>query len=110
MDPLLIFAMVIAGIELLCIVAYVVLVVLLCIGILVALFDEWVQENSFTEDDMVFVTQQVSTAVSSGKYSHIQGVLNTKTKTIRGAWKIKAESVDSELQSRFKNADVILIT
>ncbi len=86
--------------------AYIVFIYLLTIVALVELLEEWETNNYVDEQDVGFVTK----AIASGNCTHVEGVWNKRTQKVRGAWKIKAEKVDSTTSSKLNQCDVLLIS
>ena len=86
--------------------AYVISIYLLTIYALVECLDDWATNNYVDEDDVGFVTK----AISAGNCSHVEGVWNRRTNKVRGAWKIKAQNVDSNVSSKLRESDVLLIS
>ncbi|NEP81701.1 MAG: hypothetical protein F6K39_28185 [Okeania sp. SIO3B3] len=73
---------------------------------LVDCLEDWARDNYVDNDDVGFVTK----AISSDNCSHIEGVWNKRTNKVRGAWKIKAQNVDSNVSSKLRQSDVLLIS
>ncbi|NES05685.1 MAG: hypothetical protein F6K22_24460 [Okeania sp. SIO2F4] len=99
-------SLIIWGLTTLLLGAYVISIYLLTIVALVDLLEDWATDNYVDEDDVGFVTK----AISAGNCSHIGGVWNKRTNKVRDAWKIKAQNVDSNVSSKLRQSDVLLIS
>lgn len=67
-------------------------------------FSEYENSNYLDKDDIGFLTNKIK----DGKFTHVQGVFNTRTGKLKDGQQIKAESVDPEIREALKRHELVI--